>query len=204
LIHRVSLAIADEGAQLSRLVDSLKERASSESFRMEWSETQIDPATMIEEAVGTLRSVAARRDIDIRCKAPSGLSPVWAHRERFIHALVLLIDSAITHAPEGGCVEVEVMRSGPEVIFRIHQRGGEVLSADAIEEILAGDPHRTGALQAGFAFKLSREIITNHRGRFWIDRDSATGMTSYVALSAVRYERRAASYDEDTAPAAYV
>lgn len=203
LIHRVSLAIVDEGDQLVRLVESLKERASTDSFRMEWSETQVDPSSMLEEAVATLRSVAARRDVEIRCKAPAGLSPVWAHRERFIHGIVLLIDSAVTHAPEGGYVDVEVMRSGPEMIFQVSQRGGELLSAETIDEILAGDPHRSAALTAGFAFKLCREIVANHRGRFWIDRDSVTGMTSFVALPAVKYENRAASYaaDESTSAA---
>lgn len=204
LVHRVSLAIADEGEQLSRLIESLRERASNESYRMEWSETQVEPAAMLEEAVATMRSVAQRRNVEIRCNAPGGISAVWAHRERFIHGIVLLLDSAVTHAPEGGIVEAEVMQAGPEVVFQIVQRGGELLSREKIEDILGTKGHSAAEPQSGFAFKLCRDIVANHRGRFWIDSDPVVGssrMVCYVALPAVNYERRAATYADATAAA---
>jgi signal transduction histidine kinase len=197
LVHRVSLAVADEGEQLERLIASLKERASNDMFRMEWSETQVDAAAMLEEAVATMRSVASRRKVDIRCAATPDVSPVWAHRDRFVHGLVLLIDSAVTHAPEGGIVEAEVIQAGPEVVYRVVQRGGEILTKEKIDEILSEkDQRRTGEPQTGFAFKLCRDIVANHRGRFWIDTESTSGgrMICFVAMPAVHYERRAAAY----------
>lgn len=198
LIEKVSSAIVDEGEQLARLIESLRERASNETFKFEWSETQVDPSAMLEAAVSTLKSVATRRNVAIHCTAPAGLSPVWAHHDRFVHALVLLIDSAVTYTPENGVVEADVLRAGPEVIFQITQRHGTALSQEKIDEILSSSTNaltvRDDGLHAGFALRLCRDIVGNHHGRFWIDSTPTLGTVFYVALPAVQYERRAATY----------
>jgi len=198
LIEKVSASIVDEGEQLARLIESLRERASNETFKFEWSETQVDPGAMLEAAVGTLKSVATRRKVDIRCTAPSGLSPVWAHHDRFVHALVLLIDSAVTYTPENGVVEADVLRAGPEVIFQIRQRHGTTLAQEKIDEILSSDSNALSigddGLHAGFALRLCRDIVANHHGRFWIDSTPTLGTVFYVARPAVHYERRTATY----------
>lgn len=206
LIEKVSNAIVDEGEQLARLIESLSERASSESFKFEWTETQVDPSAMLEEAVGTLKSVAVRRKVEIRCTAPSGLSPVWAHHDRFVHALVLLLDSAVTYTPENGAVEADVLRAGPEVIFQITQKHGTALTKERIDEILSAATNSAtidgDGMHAGFALRLCRDIVANHHGRVWIDSTPTLGTVFYVALPAVQYERRAATYASESVGAA--
>jgi signal transduction histidine kinase len=206
LIEKVSASIVDEGEQLARLIESLRERASNETFKFEWSETQVDPSAMLEEAVSTLKSVATRRKVNIRCSAPSGLSPVWAHHDRFVHALVLLLDSAVTYTPENGTVDADVLRAGPELIFQIAQRHGTTLSQDKIDEILSTSSNASSigddGMHAGFALRLCRDIVANHHGRFWIDSTATLGTVFYVALPAVQYERRAATYADGSAAGA--
>jgi signal transduction histidine kinase len=206
LIEKVSAAIVDEGAQLARLIESLSERASNEKFKFEWTETQVDPSAMLEEAVGTLQSVAVRRKIEIRCTAPSEISPVWAHHDRFVHALVLMLDSAVTYTPENGIVEADVLRAGPEVIFQITQKHGAALTQDRIDDILSCSTNSAslddGGMHAGFTLRLCRDIVANHHGRFWIDSTPTLGTVFYVALPAVQYERRAATYTGESAGAA--
>jgi signal transduction histidine kinase len=206
LLEKVSASIASEGEQLTRLIDSLSERARKESFKLEWSETQVDPSAMLEAAVSTLKSVATRRKVDVRCTAPSDLSPVWAHHDRFVHALVLLLDSAVTYTPENGVVEADVLRAGPEVIFQITQRHGTALPREKIDEILSSNAGTVAAsddgLHSGFALRLCRDIVANHHGRFWIDSTPALGTVFYVALPAVEYVRRTATYTEESVSAA--
>jgi len=206
LIEKVSASIADEGEQLARLIESLSERAANESFKLEWSETQVDPSAMLEAAVSTLKSVATRRKVEVRCTAPSSLSPVWAHHDRFVHALVLLLDSAVTYTPENGVVEADVLRSGPEVIFQITQRHGTTLPQEKIDEILSSGSNALAVeddgLHSGFALRLCRDIVANHHGRFWIDSTPTLGTVFYVAVPAVHYERRAATYTGESAGAA--
>lgn len=206
LIEKVSSSIVDEGEQLARLIDSLSERASNETFKFEWSETQVDPSAMLQEAVSTLKSVADRRKVEIHCTAPSGLSPVWAHHDRFVHALVLLLDSAVTYTPENGVVEADVLRAGPEVIFQITQRHGTGISQERIDDVLAGSTNAISleddGMHAGFTLRLCRDIVANHHGRFWIDSTPTLGTVFYVALPAVQYERRAATYTSESVGAA--
>lgn len=198
LVEKMSSAIVDEGEQLARVIESLSERASNESFKFAWSETQVDPSAMLEAAVSTLKSVATRRKVEIRCTAPLGLSPVWAHHDRFVHGLVLLLDSAVTYTPENGVVEADVLRAGPEVIFQITQRHGTTLTQEKIDEILSSSTNSLNVsddgLHSGFALRLCRDIVANHHGRFWIDSTPTLGTVFYVALPAVQYERRAATY----------
>jgi signal transduction histidine kinase len=206
LVEKVSGVIADEGEQLARLIETLSERASNETFKFEWTETQVDPSAMLEDAVSTLKSIAARRKVSVHCTAPADLSPVWAHHDRFVHALVLLLDSAVTYTPENGVVEADVLRAGPEVIFQITQRHGSTLSQEKIDEILSSSSNALtvddDGLHSGFAMRLCRDIVANHHGRFWIDSTPTLGTVFYIALPAVQYERRTATYAAEAAGAA--
>jgi len=165
----------------------LSERASNETFKFEWTETQVDPSAMLEDAVSTLRSIAARRKVDVQCTAPANLSPVWAHHDRFVHALVLLLDSAVTYTPENGVVEADVLRAGPEVIFQITQRHGSTLSQEKIDEILSSNSNaltvNDDGLHSGFALRLCRDIVANHHGRLSASPESCRNRLPPVTQS---------------------
>ena len=118
-----------------------------------------------------------------------------AHRERLTHALVLLIDGATARAPEKSKVRCEVLHAGPEVVFRVTQPVGSESVANELDRLGVADaPSGDGGVSASFPLRLVRDIATNHHGRFWVEstREGATAFC--VALPAVDYEPRVATY----------
>jgi signal transduction histidine kinase len=197
LLERLAHAIADEGEQLAHMIDALPERGNVDWHVLEPNESKVDPAEVLREAVGTIQSVAVCQHVNIDVDIPSTLSEVWANHERLVHSLVLLLDSAVTYSPRNSTVFASVATAGPEVVFRVRQDQGNLLPAMKIQEILAsrrGEDLVGGeAKGGGFRLAMCRDIIESHRGRFWID-STEKGTVFYVALPAVEYEPRTASY----------
>jgi len=196
LFERLARSIGDEAEQLARMIDSLPERGSVDWHVLEPNESKVDPAEVLREAVGTIQSVAVCQHVNIDLDVPSAISEVWANHERLVHSLILLLDSAVTYSPRNSTVYASVAMAGPEVVFRVRQSEGNLLPAMKIQEILAsrrGEDPAQGEAKGGFRLSMCRDIIESHRGRFWIDT-AEHGTEFYVALPAVEYEPRTASY----------
>ena len=198
VVERVSSAIVGEAEHLARMIDNLPERGDVDWQVIDASECKVDPAIVLRAAAATVASVAKCQNVEIRCSAPAGLSEVWANHERLVHALVLLLDSAITYTPSGEHVIAEVESLGPEVVFRIAQPFGKGLPESKIRHIseIARSTSRTRGkdVNGGFALALCQEIVESHRGRFWVDDQGDTAATFHVALPAIAYEPRTATY----------
>ena len=195
LIERCATAISDESAKLKRLIESLETRSSSDSLNLDWSETKVDPWGLLEQAITAVTGVASYRRVKLAVAKRGQVSTVWAHRERLTHALVLLIDGATARAPEKSEVRCEVFHAGPEVVFRVAQPVG----AESVESELARmgvTDASTGGDVTGVSFplRLVRDIATNHHGRFWAEPTPDGAMAFCIALPAIEYEARAATY----------
>jgi signal transduction histidine kinase len=197
-IERIANAVLVEGENLARLIEKLPERGDVDWQVLDASESKVDPAEVVRAAVATIAAVAKVQDVEVSCQAPNDLSPVWANHERLVHALVLLLDSAITYTPARHEVIAEVEGAGPEIVFRITQPAGKGLSDSKIRQITGiARNHRKAKSEdgGGFTLALCREIIESHRGRFWIEPGGAAGGTTFhIALPAIRYEPRSAAY----------
>jgi len=197
LLQRLSHSITEEAERLARMIDELPERGSVDWHVLEANETKVDPSDVLRQAVGTIQSVAVCQHVNIDVDVPSPISEVWANHERLVHSLVLLLDSAVTYSPRNSTVYASVAMAGPEVVFRVRQEQGNLLPAMKIQEILASrrgeEAGGGGEAKGGFRLSMCRDIIESHRGRFWID-SGEKGTVFYVALPAVEYEPRTASY----------
>ena len=199
LIERCSSAIADESAKLKRLIASLEDRSSSDSLNLDWSETKVDAWSLLEQATTAVAGVAAYRRVTLDAPKAGKVSAVWAHRERLTHALVLLIDGATARAPEKSKVTCALFQAGPEVVFRVTQPvGAESVQSELDRLGVADTTSSDGGVGASFPLRLVRDIATNHHGRFWHE-SMPDGSTAFcIALPAIDYEPRVATYASST------
>ncbi len=195
LVDRCSSAIADESAKLKRLIDSLETRSTSDSLNLDWAETMVDPWGLLEQAVTAVSGVATYRRVNLQVGKRAQVSAVWAHRERLTHALVLLIDGATARAPEKSEVRCEVFHAGPEVVFRVASPIGSESVESELRRLGVAEASSTDDFTgASFPLRLVRDIATNHHGRFWAEATPTGAMAFCIALPAIEYESRAASY----------
>jgi signal transduction histidine kinase len=144
-----------------------------------------DAAAIATEVADVLRA-RAPEGIAVKARAARGLPPVAADPDKLRQILTNLIDNAIKYSPDGGCVELDVGRSGGRVRFRVSDEGLGVPPAEQdriFEKFFRLDPNLTrGVGGTGLGLYISRELVTRMNGRIWVDSDGRTGSAFFLEL----------------------
>jgi signal transduction histidine kinase len=129
LVHDV-LAESD---RLGRLVGDLLALASAEAGQISISTSVFDMRALVAQVVDRVQGMAAERGVTVVAvldsPAPAGEAEllVNADRERMLQLLMIYIDNAIDHSPQGGVVRVVARASGDErsqqVIVEVMDQG---------------------------------------------------------------------------------
>ena len=76
-----------------------------------------------EEALALLSNQASASGLEIRCEPPD--PPLWVHADhvRLRQILVNLLSNAIKYNRPGGCVQLEAMPVGPDIVLSVSDTG---------------------------------------------------------------------------------
>jgi signal transduction histidine kinase len=107
--------VARSSHRLLRLVDDLLFVARLQSGRLELNATRLDLNEIARQAAEEASGRADAKDLDLVVNA-NGPVPVEADRGRMFQLLDNLISNAIKFTPDGGKVEIRVVRDGDAVL----------------------------------------------------------------------------------------
>jgi PAS domain S-box-containing protein len=182
---RLLEVVSSEADRLARIVNDILWASRLESGRMSIAIERCDAGALATELVEVHRS-RAPEEIEIGVRTSRGLPPVAADPDKLRQILTNLIDNAIKYSPDGGCVAVEVARSGGRVRFRVSDEGLGVPPAEQdriFEKFFRLDPNLTrGVGGTGLGLYISRELVTRMNGRIWLDSDGRNGSSFFVEL----------------------
>ncbi len=177
--------VLGSGKHLLNLINEILDLAKVESGKME---LQIEPALLqdvIEAVSNTMRSLAAKKSIDLRADCDERLAPFPMDGARVKQVLLNLVGNAIKFTPqagkvwvradsEDGAVRVEVGDTGPgiaaedqERIFLEFQQAGSD----------AGKPQGTG-----LGLALAKKFVEMHGGKIWVKSEVGKGSTFTFTL----------------------
>jgi signal transduction histidine kinase len=142
-----------------------------------------DLREIAEEAALSYRTAAEAADVTLTVTG----DPVTVHgdRDRLRQVIGNLIDNAISFAPAGSEVGVGVWREDGEAGVRVSDQGPGVPAGDReriFERFARRDPARSRSGGAGLGLAISREIVSSHRGRIWVEDRPRKGSVFVVAL----------------------
>ena len=124
--------------------------------------------------------------IEVAVDRLRGLPPVAADPDKLRQILTNLIDNAIKYSPAGGCVGVEIGRSGGRVRFCVTDEGLGVPPAEQdriFEKFFRLDPNLTrGVGGTGLGLYITRELVTRMYGRVWVVSDGRSGSSFFLEL----------------------
>ena len=150
-----------------------------------------DLRPVVLSSVRDLEVLAAERSLTVSAtvenEARVGLSELSLRR-----ALVVLIDNALAHSPDGGTVEVVAGVDRGRAVVRVTDTGGGItgIDADQVFERFSHGPDTGRRRGFGIGLSLVRDLADRHGGRVLVDATSEQGTTMRLELPVVHPPQR--------------
>jgi two-component system sensor histidine kinase BaeS len=181
--------ILDNTRHLTRLLNDLLDLARSDAGRLTIKPAPTDVATLVEDAVRTMRSQTEASGQALEQRVEPNLPQVGVDRDRIRQVLVNLLTNAHEYSPGGASIEVTASRQDAEVELAVIDNGPG-MAADQLEHIFerftrgdAGLTQHVGGTGLGLA--ISKSLVELHGGTIQAESISGHGSTFRVRLPAL-------------------
>ena len=174
--------------KLARLVDELLDVSRIESGRLELRVADVDLPELVAEVMRRHQLMATKHDLRLQYDPDRKLN-VRGDRDHLEQVLNNLIGNAMKYSPDGGPIEVTVLRAGEhEIEFAVVDHGIGIRPAELarVFGLFYRSPDRNARDVGGMGLGLyiTKEIVDRHNGRIWAESDVGQGTTFHVALPA--------------------
>ena len=174
----------DAARRLHRLVDDLLTLSRGPLVRSQW-QVELEPLS-VERTLAAVIAEHRRQYPERRILLSSGeaLLPAQAHQLYLEHALINLLSNAEKYSPLSESIEVNVERSGEEIVVGVLDRGYGIPEGerDRIFDSFYRSS-RTEHLQgAGLGLAVCKRLMEVQKGRIWYESRDGGGSIFRVAL----------------------
>jgi len=180
--------ILDNTRHLVRLLNDLLDLARSDAGRLTIRPEPTAAASLIEDAVRTMRAQFDARDQRLAVELETDLPWVDADRDRIRQVLVNLLTNANEYCPPGAHVTVKARNADAEVEIDVTDDGPGI-PEQQLEHIFerftrgdAGETQRVGGTGLGLA--ISKSLVELHGGTIAAESLPDRGSTFHVRLPA--------------------
>jgi two-component system, OmpR family, sensor histidine kinase BaeS len=185
--------ILDNTRHLVRLLNDLLDLARSDAGRLTIKPAPTDVASLIEDAVRTMRAQLDARGQRLSLEIAPDLPEVEADGDRIRQVLVNLLTNANEYCPQGAEIGVKARRLGAEVEIDVIDDGPGI-PAPQLERIFerfsrgdAGETQRVGGTGLGLA--ISKSLVDLHGGTIEAESTVGAGSTFRFRLPATARDR---------------
>ncbi|WP_162850668.1 sensor histidine kinase [Amnibacterium kyonggiense] len=144
---------------------------------------ETDLRQTLASAVDDLRVLAESRGVRIECRVAVE-ARVRISDVRLRRALVVLVDNAICHAPEGSAVHVDAGAERGVAVIRVTDAGSGItgVHVERVFERFAHGPDTGRRRGFGIGLSLVRDLARRHGGRVAVESTSDAGTTMRLEL----------------------
>jgi len=167
--------IARQARLVSHLVDSV--RLGADRFALEIA--TVDVSSLLRSVVGLFSGISERHAFQVQ--APDELV-AEIDSMRVEQVITNLIDNAVKYSPQGGAIEVTLVRTPSTFVLSVRDHGIGV-APEQLTKVFArfyqAHPNRSGL---GLGLYISREIVERHGGTMYAELPSGGGTRFVVSL----------------------
>lgn len=181
---REALATIDRQAdRLTVLIDELLKVSSAETGSLRVSLQELNLSALVRETVRHISATTPDRHINV---VESGPLPVLADPTRIEHVVLNLLTNAVKYSSNSTPIEVRTYREGSEAIAVVSDQGIGI-PPDKLPHVFdrfyqAHSTERYGYGGMGIGLFISKEIVSRHGGRMWVESQEAEGSRFYFSL----------------------
>jgi len=171
--------ILKNAVQLQSMIEDLLTVTQTREGKLSIELKCVSVAEAVTDALHTLRSAAAAKQIHLTAADCGNVLPVCADPTRLRQVLIILLDNAIKFTPEEGSVHVSVTERGDGMLlFTVTDTGcgiPEEMRTRVFENLyqITGpaqpDTSQQGRIGLGLGLHIARNLITRQGGYIWVE-----------------------------------
>jgi PAS domain S-box-containing protein len=179
----------DNVRQLKDMVSDLLDITRVETHKLALARQPTSLVKVTSEVLNTCRIDAGAKNISLQADFAANLPLVWADPARVRQILTNLIDNGIKFTADSGTISVKAKFFGEDHDFvcvsvsdsgcGITEEHREIIFDRLAQVKGSGEASRSGL---GLGLFISRELVSRHGGRIWLDSRPEHGSTFYFTL----------------------
>jgi len=166
---------------LSHLIDDMFQLAQIDAGGLALNYQPVFLADLISDCLEGFSEIVKRKGIELRGSVSPGIGEVEIDAQRINRVLNNLIDNALHHTQDNGCVEVFASRSSENIQVVVEDNGTGISDTEMpyiFDKFYRGDQSQSiGSRRTGLGLAISKGIINAHGGE--ISVTSQPGQTSF-------------------------
>ncbi len=178
--------VRSELLRLERLTSDLLTLARGDLEALDLALGAVDLGSLASDVVRKTLPLAQGHDVQLTLEHPDAPLYVEVDPDRLQQVLLILLDNALKHTPEGGTITVSFARKGNEARLVIHDTGvgipPEALPRlfDRFYRVNRARGRRDGG--AGLGLAIARRVVEAHGGQITITSTPGNGTNAIIRL----------------------
>ena len=172
---------------MMELVEQMLTLSSLESTNRAVEKKPVNLSACVEKSVLQLESVAYDRGVTVESDIAEGIS-VSATEDYCMRILSGLIENALKYEPDGGTVQVRLVRERKRALLTV-RNGGSVIAPEALphvfERFYRGDKARTGSGGHGLGLPIGKGVCDLIGAQIRVDSSESAGTAFTVSFETI-------------------
>lgn len=184
-----SKAVLEEVDRMQILIGDLLELARSDEEGALAGEL-LDPADLARRAAEVGNHLASPKGVVFTAVGPKDIFPIFGNDRALSRVLVVLIDNAIRHTPQGNHVQLGVTSTAESLMIKVEDSGIGIAPEHLpliFERFYRTDESRNRAVGgAGLGLAIAKAIVLAHGGTIAVESRPGVGSTFRITIPAAR------------------
>jgi signal transduction histidine kinase len=184
--------IRDSSDFMLALVNDLLSVSTIAAGQLRLDLRSVDVLALLRRNVKLNGILAQKKGISLTLQHPGALPSMVLDPSKIEQVLHNLISNALKFAPSGSSVEVRATAQAGELRFSVADNGPGIPQEEQARlfelygrtSVQAAD----GTRSTGLGLAITKNIVTQHRGRIWVDSAPGQGTTVHVALPVLGWD----------------
>ncbi|AWO01391.1 PAS domain-containing sensor histidine kinase [Chitinophaga alhagiae] len=180
-------SLRQDNRRMIRMVSELLDFSREQSGNIQLQIQAVEPADIVQYALGTVSKEAAGRNLAIQARVPDSLPRAAADAEKSAWVLVNLLTNAIRYSPAGAAVELAVeVTATNTLLFSVQDAGPGIDPAfrGKIFERFFQVPGAENSKGSGLGLAIAREFIEAQGGTIGVSSAPGKGSRFWFELPA--------------------
>ncbi len=171
------------------LIDRLLMAGRLESGKLTLEPEAMDVKPILEESALAVKSIAKKRNIDIKVTAPASALMVWGDKSGLQQVFINLINNAAKFSPEGSSVNIKASKEADKVHISIADQGLGIPPEDMpnlFEQFFRARNVTLAEIPgSGVGLYIVKSIIEELKGNIQVESEINKGTTFIITLKAM-------------------